>query len=520
MLLTLKIFSGLKHAYRNAKWCLITWSDYKELIDLYGHVDEVYYVNKETIKRVLKSPVFPNSFAMNILWEDLSECLKSEFHWVINISNNELGGYLASAFKKEHQSGLHFDSKGSVTFNDIWSRYTNEVFTIQGRSFNRYDLLRFMCGLQNENMPTINIDDRDQKELSAKFLQIREQLSLKKLDKKIIGFDTDAFLQDEQNINSLAEIVFSVVSSKEFALVFMVKKNHAHQINMLKKLSAMLEVSLFMVEYETKDSPSMLMHLDALIVRGGLLKQLAHFSDTPTLTINSQLISNTGYSYCANDLILEANIDDVSVEDVISSLDLLLFGKIRKEYNLPQKNLLQVVKDPWGTFLLHINSIGGNTQNIKNYLLRILMVEMETGKNIDVTKLWILGLFEKEELSKALQDEDVRIDQSISVILSMIRNIAEFPLDSTQSKKFFLNLDVLINNNSVTGPGEMVRALFRPNILSIGMEGKEGLKELEIILLDIKNNLIVAQQLLRRVSLSFIHPSASSQISSYYHEEP
>jgi hypothetical protein len=519
LLLTLKVFSGLKHAYRNASWSLITWSEYREIVGLYGHVDEVHYVNRETIKRVLKSPVYPNSFAINTLWDELSECIKSEYHWVINFSNNELGGYLASALKKEHQSGLHFDQFGSVNFNDIWSRYTNEVFTIQAQSFNRYDLLRFMCGLENENMPMINIDDRAKKSLAGKFLQIREQLASKKQDKKIIGFDVDGFIQEDNNSSQLAEVIFALVGSKEFAPIFLVKKNHSNQIALLKKLSASLEINLYVVEYETKESLSMLMHLDALIAKGGLLKQLAHYSDTPTLTIKQQLISNTGYSYCANDLILEASIESVAGDDVISSLDMLLFGKIRKGHGLPKDNLFQVIKDQWGTFLLQLNSAKGNIQNIKSYLMRILMAEMETGKSVDVGKLWILGLFEKEELSKALQDEDSKIDQSISIILSMIRNIAEFPLDQVQSKKFFLNLDVLINNHSVNGPGEMIRALFRPNILSIGVDGKEGLKELEIILLDIKNHLIGAQQLLRRVSLAYVHPSANAQIGSYYHEE-
>ncbi len=519
LLLTLKIFSGLKHAYRNAKWCLVTWSEYRELVGHYGHVDEVYYVNRETIKRVMKSPVFPNSFALNTLWDEISECVKSDFHWVINFSNNEVGGYLASMLKKEHQSGLYFDTNGSVTFNDIWSRYTNEVFTIQPQSFNRYDLLRFMCGLQNENMPMINIDDSTKKSLLSRFSHIREQLSAKKQEKKLIGFDIAGFLQEEMGDTNLAEVIFTLVGSKEFAPIFLIKKNQSAQVNLLKKLSAGLEINLFVLEYETKESLSMLMNLDALIVKGGLLKQLAHYSDTPTLTVKRNLISNTGYSYCANDLILEANISSISGEDIISSLDMLLYGKIRKGHGLPTESLYQVIKDQWGTFLLQLNSAKGNIQNIKSYLIRVLMAELETGKNIDVSKLWILGLFEKEELSKALQDEDSKIDQSISIILSMVRNIAEFPLDNVQSKKFFLNLDVLINNNTVSGPGEMVRALFRPNIMSISVDGKEGLKELEIILLDMKNNLILAQQLLRRVSLAYIHPSASAQIGSYYHEE-
>lgn len=519
LLLTLKIFSGLKHAYRNAKWCLVTWSEYREIVNLYGHVDEVYFINRETVKRVMKSPVFPNSFALNSVWDELSECIKSEYHWVINFSNNEAGGYLSSVLKKEHQSGLFFDGYGSVTFNDIWSRYTNEVFTIQAQSFNRYDLLRFMCGLQNENMPIVNIDDRAKKSLAGKFGQIREQLAAKKQEKKLIGIDITGLMNDEAKELDITEIVFSLVGSKEFCPVFLVKKNNTAQIKILKKISACLETNLFTLEYEWKESLSMLMHLDALIAKGGLLKQIAHFSDTPTLTIKQALISNTGYSYCVNDLLLEADISSVSGDDVISSLDMLLFGKIRKSHGLPKDNLFQVIKDQWGTFLLQLNSTRGNIQNIKSYLMRVLMAEMESGKNIDVAKLWVLGLFEKEELTKALQDEDSKIDQSISVILSMVRNIAEFPLDQAQNKKFFLNLDVLINNNSVNGPGEMVRAMFRPNILSIGVDGKEGIKELEIILLDIKNNLILAQQLLRRVSIAYVHPTASAQIGSYYHEE-
>lgn len=519
LLLAMKVFSGLKHAYRNAKWCLVTWSEYRDLVTSYGHVDEVYFVDKELVKRVMKSPVFPNSFALNSMWDELGECVQTQFHWVINFSNNQVGGYFASLLKKEHHSGLYFDENGHVAFNDIWSRYTNEVFTIQAQSFNRYDLLRFMCGLQNENMPIINIDEKVKKTLSSKFNLIREKNSANKREQKLIGIDMAGLMGSNKSEVNLSEIIFSQIASKEYCPVFLVQKNNQVQLNAIQDISDCLEVNLEVVEYETNESLSMLMHLDAVIVKGGLLKQLAHYSDTPTLTIKQKLISNTGYSYCLNDLILQANVNDVKGEDVISCLDMLLFGKIRKDHNLPKDNLYQVIKDEWGSFLLNLNSTIGNGQNVKSYLMRILMAEMESGKNVDVAKLWILGLFEKEELTSMLQDEDAKINQSISIILSMIRNIAEFPLDATQSKKFFLNLDVLINNRSISGPSEMVRALYRPNILSIGMEGKEGLKELEVILLEIKNNLILAQQLLRRVSLAYIHPSASAHIGNYYHEE-
>lgn len=519
LVLTLKIFSGLKHAYRNAKWCLVTWMEYREIVELYGHVDQVYYVNKETIKRVMNSPVFPNSFALNTAWDDMADCIKSDFHWVINFSNNEVAGYLASMLKKEHHSGLYFDQNGSVAFNDIWSRYTNEVFTIQAQTFNRYDLLRFMCGLQNENMPIISIDDKTKKSLAEKFDHIRAKWNSQNKEKKLIGIDLSGTSVKADDENDITEIIFSIVGSKEFCPVFLLKKGSVEQKAVLAKIESCLETSLYVIDYDWKESLSMLMHLDALIVKGGLLKQLAHYSDTPTLTIKQTLISNTSYSYCVNDLILESDMNSVNGEDVISSLDLLLFGKIRKGHALPKDNLYQVIKDEWGSFLLLLNSVYGNTKNIKSYLNRILMIEMESQKNVDVAKLWIFGLFEKEELTVALQDEDAKIDHTISIILSMIRNIAEFPLDAIQSKKFFLNLDVLINNNVVNGPCEMVRALYRPNILSVGMQGDQGLKELEIILLDIKNNLISAQQLLRRVTLAYIHSSGNVQIGSYYHEE-
>lgn len=519
LLLTLKLFSGLKHAYRNAKWCLVTWSEYQDLVNLYGHVDQVYYVNRETVKRVMASPVFPKSFALNTIWDEMSDCLNSEFHWVINFSNNQVGGYLASMLNKEHHSGLYFDQNGSVAFNEIWSRYTNEVFTIQAQTFNRYDLLRFMCGLQNENMPIINIDDRTKKTLAGKFTKIRESLTSKKQDKKLIGIDLSGASVKVNEENDITEVIFSIIGSHEFCPVFLVKKGSAEQHNVLEKISSCLETELQVIEYEWKEGLSMLMHLDALIVKGGLIKQLAHYSDTPTLTIKKTMISNTGYSYCVNDLILETDMSSVNGSDILSSLDMLLFGKIRKGNALPKDNLYQVVKDEWGSFLVSLNATDANSQNIKSYLNRVLMVEMENGKNIDVSKLWIFGLFEKSELAATLQDEDTKIDQSISSILSMVRNIAEFPLDATQSKKFFLNLDVLINNNSVSGPAEMVRALFRPNILSVGMQGDQGLKDLEKTLLDIKNNLILAQQLLRRVSLAFVHTAGNVQIGNYYHEE-
>jgi hypothetical protein len=467
----------------------------------------------------MSSPVFPNAFALNTIWDEMSDCFNSDFHWVINFSNNEVGGYLASALKKEHQSGLHFDENGSVAFNEIWSRYTNEVFTVQAQSFNRYDLLRFMCGLQNESMPIINIDDTTKKTLAGKFVEIRESLTKKKQDKKLVGIDLSGTSVNANEQNDITEVIFAILGSKEFCPVFLVKKNKVEQQNVIKKISSCLETSLDVVEYDWHEGLSMLMHLDAIIVKGGLLKQLAHYSDTPTLTIKNTMVSNTGYSYCVNDLVLESELSSVNGDDVISSLDMLLFGKIRKGHSLPQDNLYQVIKDEWGSFLVHLNGTDNNSQNIKSYINRVLMVEMENGKSCDVSKLWIFGLFEKAELSAVLQDEDAKIDQSISSILSMIRNIAEFPLDDAQTKKFFFNLDVLINNNKISGPAEMVRALFRPSVLAVGMQGQQGLRELEVVLLDIKNKLIQAQQLLRRINLSYCHIAGNPQIGSYFHEE-
>lgn len=516
LLLTLKIYSGLKYAYRNASWCLVTWSEYKELVASVGHVDEVVYIDRAVVKRVLASPVFSNSYALNNLWDDVGEVIKTQFHWVINCTNNQISGYFSSMLNKEHMSGLYFNDRGQVAFNDIWSKYANEVFTIQPQCFNRYDLLLCMCGLQTEEMPVLNIDDRAKSSVAEKFTALRQKLGEKNQAKKLVGVDVGAFAGDAFDIS---EMTFNLLGSKDYYPVFLVKKGNQTQQTLIKEVSSSIETFITTVEYSWSDAQSVLLNIDAMITRAGAMKQLAHITETPTLAIKNQLVSNTGYSYFANDIILSTEGGDISAEAILVGLDMLLFGKIKKSASLPKEDVYQVVKDEWGTFMLRLNSPQGNATNISTYLMRLFMLELESGKPLQLNKLWVMGLFEKEEILEVVNNENAKIDHAISIILSMIRSSSEIATDSAQSKKFFLNLDVLINNNSINGLGEMVRSLFRPNILSISMEGKEGIRELEVILLEMKNSLIAAQRLLRKIASMYGQSSAQANVSGYFHEE-
>lgn len=516
LLLTLKIYSGLKYAYRNAQWSLATWSEYNELVASYGHVDDVVYIDRATVKRVLSSPVFSNSYALNTLWDDVGEVIKTDYHWVINCTNNQIAGYFTSSLKKEHISGLYFNQRGQVAFNDIWSKYANEVYTVQPQSFNRYDLLLCMCGLKANEMPVLNIDDRAKNFVSEKFQQIRQKSNAKNQNKKIIGVDVGAFANAKID---LAEIAFNLMGNKEYSPVFLIRKGNNDQSKFIKDITSSIETFLTSVEYNWSEAHSVLMNIDAMITCGGAMKQLAHLTETPTLAIKKQLVSNTGYSYCPNDIVLCMDDGEVSADAVIVGLDMLLFGKIKKSSSLPKEDVYQVVKDEWGAFMLRLNSPQGNYTNIATYLMRLFMLEMESGSAINVSKSWILSLFEKGEIIEVVDVENTKIDHSISIILSMIRSSSDISSDANTSKKFFLNLDVLINNNNIGGLGEMVRSLFRPNILSISMEGKEGIRELEVILLEMKNALIAAQRLLRRVASAYGSLSAQTNVSGYYHEE-
>lgn len=518
-LLSLGVYSSLKSTYRSAHWSIITYSENKELLAVWGYVGKVTFIDRSLIQRIYSGQVFPDSFALNVCWDQIYEILQEDFDWVVNASNNQESALLCSMVKKTHLSGMHIDGHSNVKFSDWWSRYINEVYTVEPCSYNRYDLLKLMCQLPREQVPLIHFEEKNKKTYIQTFEQIRSHASSSKYEKKIIGIDLAGLLST--NIE-LDEFIFHLASSIDFYPILLVEKENDSHRKTAKRYANLLESHLLTVEYNAAAISAMMFHLDALITSQGVLKQAAHLTETPTLSLLEKFQSNTGYSYIENDVVVQCSSQQTNYQIMMNGLEILLLGKIKSLELSYDAKIYQVVKDDFGSFLLQINSLDKNVGNLKNYLRRLLMQNLANENSAvvaaalsELDKNWIIRLFEKAELDSVVDEERVVLEDNLKLVLSLIRSVHELNRGPQVSKKFFMNLDILMNPAEVVNIGSMIRALYRPQMLSIMSVGSDGIKELEKLLLDVKKSINMAMHFLAKARSSekaIIHDTVNKSI--------
>jgi len=514
----MRLFQSIKMQNKNTHWTLVTWPENLDVVQLFEGFDQVVTVNKSKYSKIQSTPLFPNSFGLNALWEDLGDIFREKYTKLINISNNEISAVIASCITTESVTGIKFNEYANVELSDPWTAFTNEIFTEQAESFNRFDLLKFACSITENYQPILKNSKVPSTILNQSFASIRQKAkttatggagstgagaTVTATDRKIIGIDLAGLPKDETD---WSEIIFTLSASEQYYPVILVQKNNSDHREILQKVLRTLEYKLTTLEYSLTSATKMIEELDGVISGSGVIKQLVHLANVPCLTLKENIISNLGYSDRISDLVFITSLANPETNGIIAALDILIAGKVSKSTSMPNDDLFQVVKDSWGSFLLQLTGEMKENANIRNYLSRLFYIEQNTSSSLHLKDCWILELLEANELENIINDERKKLEETNKSLLNLLRALNDMRSGvdvQNQSKKFFVGIDHLLNNSATSASNEaansesidlanvglanVIRFLERPRLLSIQETGEDGLKAIQNELLNFKH---------------------------------
>jgi ADP-heptose:LPS heptosyltransferase len=516
VVLSIRLLALLKFQQRKATWVLITYKEFEDVVDSTKYSDSVIYVDRKILTRTYQSPVFSESFSLNLLSEQLGSLVSRKFDQVVNISNNALSGYLTSFINASKKMGLYYEEDGNLQSSELWTVYTNEIFSQGAGSFNRLDLLRQNLSLAEDSKVLVSVEEGVRKSTTYKINEIREKHLHKEQPKSLVAIDVTGFMQTKID---LAHLVFHLATSANYFPVFLLQRDQKNQKEFIQKLSNTLEQKVTAIEFNAATLASILMNTDVLITSKGFVKQLAHLTETPTIALSCDEPSNTGHSYVAGDLVLTTSKDgQIELESILHALSLLLSGKLLKNTAMPESNFCQVIKDPIGSSLVSLN-LEGKVQ-MQYYIKRIFWAKHFSSLSLDLRNFKILSLYPTDELAEVLNSEYEQLDSLYKSVLSMLKLGTEMHHGPPSVQKFFVHLDVLIQSNEISTLASELRAMARPKFLSINAETlDESAQMMTQKLLDLKNTVQIATQFIHQLRDYYVKKTAKDQDALAIHPE-
>lgn len=463
---------------------ILTWEENKNIQLYFSPEIKFSFVNREKISKIKSSQVIPDFHAVNELWKNLKTITHSHWVNVFNFSNDDISGTLASVLSFDNYHGVRYSTSKNILYSNEWAKYLNEVYPANNTSINKYEILKNLIKLKTENKITA--------QNPYSFLEAQNALTDLKKSKgenvKIIAFDVSSMTESNLNID---EIAFKLSTTERYLPIFIHITGNVSEVPTLEKAQQTLGEDIIIIETDVAALDSVVNAVDILIARDGLAKQMAHIWKTPSLHIRKKNSNqeNTGYSYLSNDLILETEEDNLVFEEVLSCVDILIFGKPQITGQWLFNDIYQIKESSLGHFKIHINPVDDSLNNIASLMTRYFFYSRIEGVEIDIRNSKIYNLFTEFEINNYLENEQNILKHSSRSLLQALRNLQEMKGKPEKISSFIMILDSFFNNDSPNFITSSVNIMFRSYLESLPEENSiELFTALENMLFELKSN--------------------------------
>lgn len=471
---------------------MLTFKQNKKVAHLIKGVKRVYVIDQEEINNILNNRLYSDGFALNNFYRNLKLVFSTEWHSVINLSNNEIAYNLTSAMNTNQIVGGYKKLDKMTHFSSLWSSLPNTLFNrLQlrplknlhtqlrsvGLSYHQHGGSKLITNEKNNDVALQNLNNIKAGEHTAE-------------SGKIIGITINTPKNATLNLQHLSDLLDHIFSTPNYIPLLIIESGNEAQKQVVNHLNKDFDNSLLSVESDEIALPSLLMHLDLVISDSHYYTTSCSLVETPSIRVSKDIKTvYAQHSHTLNDLIYLIGENFKSLELMEGVAHLLEHTEVNYDIFDRESVIFRVQRDLYGTYPQRF--IGSRfdhaiiTCAIQRYYLT------SQSKNADNTVL-MNSIFEQfnNEIPRWCHIQKDQLMKTTKKLLRSLRLLVSAKEDAKNGATFLTALDELLESYSPSFLTAVPLAIFEYNLQKITSENpKENLIIMEHLLYDLKNSL-------------------------------
>ena len=504
---------------------LLVYKESAKAANSLTNIAKTYSINRHEIITLKSNKLFSDADAFSALYNTMAEVKEQNWDEVINYSNDSVGTYLTSYLQHTTKAitGVHFDSQHLTTVNNNWSLLFNDILpSISLSPIHFIDCYHKMASTPYSFVGNkINSSSEHNEIARSQISNIRQSFEGDGKSAKIVGIQlkTSNILKDLPT-ELVKDFVFLMKKSTDLIPVLLIAPNE-HERNCARIINDNFDNDLVVIESDLKTLPSVLLNLDLLVTPDTAVKHVANLTGTPVLEISlgtSPFLKQGPYSH--DSLILtdaphlrsftNSGPTSISGMDIVSTV-LYFFTSAKTIRPLLSNNVVLYGTnfDKMGIYYYPISGTIISQVEIARLMNRQLVSVLFQNIEIEHTYKDILN-YSKLSISNWADKERINVTHVMRELLSTLKSLLQSKSRQDNSLDFVNSLGRLLN---FCGSNELTQIpclLFKAKLdLIRGTTVEENTKEVEILLHELKSNILKVLFLLKQLEDNSVSERAS-----------
>jgi ADP-heptose:LPS heptosyltransferase len=512
-------------ALGSAEISLLVYQESAKAARSLSNIIKVYTINRHEIVTLKTNKIFSDADALTELFSEMSEIKNQLWDQVINYSNDNVGTYLASYIQNSARaiSGVYYDSHHLSNINNKWALLFNDILTAMPLSpihftdcyhkitSTPYSFVgsKIQTSPQHHELARTQINairlshDGDGKNAKIVGIQLKTSSALKDLPSEIVK-----------------DFIFLMKKSSELIPVLLIAPNE-YERSSANLISEQFDDGVVVIESDLITLPSVLSYLDLLVTPDTATKHVANLTGTGVLEISlgtSPFLKQGPYAN--NSLVLTDTLEARSFSgahptaingmDVVSSV-LYFFSTTKTVKPLLSTNvtLYGARFDQLGIYYYPISGAISPKVEIPRLMNRQLVSTLFQSLEIESLYVDVKG-YGKNTVTKWADRERSNVTQFMRDLLATLRALLQGQNRKDNSLEFVTSLGRLLNYAGTNELTQIPCLIFKGKLeLVRGTTVEENTKEVEVLLHELKSNVLKILALLRQ--LDDVSAEATSQ---------
>lgn len=471
---------------------VLTYSNYQNDLTMLSNISKAYFIDRDYITNTKENHLFSNAFAINSLFESISDCISNHWDKVINFSNDAVGSYLCSMIEAKEIHGTTISELGSPLTSNQWATYLNFVNSQRDKHVIHSNQVRHHI----INKPyyadgnKIKVNEEYSTVAAQNFAKIRRSKA-ETANSNIIGISLQKASNGEEiDFHSLCEIIDTLEASSNFKPVLLLSGSQEEK-QIANELNYKFDNSLISINTDLSAFPSVVMNVDALITAKNKHLLIADTLETRIIEVAPDSTDYTSsFATNAGNYIVIQNKQENIVDDVNFILNQEFESDLPVSSMNSHNKIYAIVEDDYGTLATQIHGQLNIQKELRYHIERCYHYQlMGYSKNSDLMN-HIKEHTQKEDLTFFTTQVKDELTNTVKVLLATLRSLKGVKQSKNNLQNFIGYLDTLISKAKTESITSGAIALFEGEIENINTTNSDdNIKAIEKSLFDLKNNL-------------------------------
>ena len=462
-----------------------------EVAKLVANISTIYTIDTHFINEIMKSELYPDTYALNEFTKSIEDILKTSWESVINYSDDSFSNYFMKAVNAKDIYGTYFDENGAIKTSNKWA-------TLQKLVTNQSHATQISTPLIRNSILNLPLADYGTKlNINEDYLMMANQNFMKVRRAKssngqchIVGLNLEVGYDGYGlNVDVMENIIEALEESDQFKIVLLTS-DKSYQKEMLKQLNNKFNNKLISINVDIEALTAIVSNLDILVSAENKQLLVADSLDVKTIEVKSLEQNHSPAALLEGSAIIYDKGDEKIFNDIILNIN-EEFGSELPMTTLHTTNpTLHCIRDNYGVSYTQIRGEINLQKEIKKHIERSLLFQcMGLDKDHDLIHQ-IQNFIDKEEVEIYSKNVRNEITEVVKVLLTALRSLNGARSSKSQQGNFLKSLNELTEMSRENNFTAALLKYFVGNIENINSNNPEdNINKIESSLFELKAHL-------------------------------